>query len=229
MTSGHGEQGGTQGPPPHGPPPWQPPGPPQYGPPQPPPFAQPPYGQPPYGQPPYGYGPAPSGPRQPPPEPKERPVQVRAGLGAYIAYVVFTVVGSVVAALNWDTYRSAIFAQNPALEEQDPEAARITEALLADFEIAFVVASVFFAGLYLLFVWFAWRGHSWARVVLWVLGGLVLVFGLGGLAAGSSPLPMLTALGVFSYLAVLVGVVLLATKPAHEWFRSEKLRRAMMR
>ena len=34
--------------------------------------------------------------------------------------------------------------------------------------------------LHALFIWFAWRGRNWARIVLWVLGGLAVLAGFGG-------------------------------------------------
>ena len=49
--------------------------------------------------------------------------------------------------------------------------------------IGIVIGFVFIA-VYGLFVWFAWQGHNWARIVLWVLAGLGIVCGLVGLAVG---------------------------------------------
>jgi hypothetical protein len=165
----------------------------------------------------------------PPPEPKERPLTVRAGLGAFMVSIVLSVASSLFAWANWDDFVDQVLADQTmrdqlAVDGLDPE------AFVDTFMTAFIVVGLFFTGLYLLFVWFAWRGYNWARIVLWVLGGLGIVsglFGLGGAAAGSSPFPSLTALSIFSFLAVLVGVVLLAMKPSNEWFAYEKWRRAM--
>jgi hypothetical protein len=79
----------------------------------------------------------------------------------------------------------------------------------------------------LLFIWFAWTGRNWARIVLWVFAGLGLAFGLPGLLGQTSPLPALTALSVFQLLALAVGSVLLATKASSDWYRYEKWRRAV--
>src|SRR4051812_28069423 len=113
MTSG--QEGGQ---PPYGQPPQ---GPPPYGAP---PQGQPPQGQPPYGPPPYGYPPyggpgpgyqpapmAPSGGGAEAPRPVERPVTVRAGLGAFIAALVLSAVGSIVTVANWDRFVSYVQAQ----------------------------------------------------------------------------------------------------------------------
>jgi hypothetical protein len=223
MTSGQGPQypQDPQGQPPQ----WQQPGPPHGQP------GPPPYGQPgPYGPPPYGYAPMPSpGYGQPPPEPKERPLPVRAGLGAFVVSIVLSVAGSVFALANWDEYVARSIAEQP--EFQDPqfqETGVDPAALVEGLSTLFFVVSLVFAALYLLFVWFAWRGYNWARIVLFVLGGLGIASGLVSLAGiGSSPFPSLTALSVFSFLAVLVGVVLMARRPSSEWYASEKWRRSV--
>src|SRR5918997_792312 len=101
MTSGQGQQGQ--------PPQWQQPGPPP---------GQPPYGPPgPYGQQPYGYGSMPSAYRQPPPERKERPLTVRAGLGAFVASIIMSLAGSAFALANWDEFIDQGLAQAPEFQE----------------------------------------------------------------------------------------------------------------
>jgi hypothetical protein len=190
-----------------------------------PPYGQPsPYGPPPYGQP-YGYAPAPPAAAGRPPQPLERPVAVRAGLGAFIAAVVFSVVGSVVSLLNWDLVLGQALASVPDEQLQD---AGLDAAELAEFGARIGIGvTVVITGAQLLFIWFAWQGRNWARIVLWVVGGLGLAFGLPGLLGGRSPLPFLTALSGFQFLALAVGIVLLALRPANDWYRSEKARRAM--
>jgi hypothetical protein len=223
MTSGHGQHGEPQGPPPQ----WPQPGPPA-GPPAPPPY--PPSG--PYGQQPYGYGPMPSpGYGQPPPEPKERPLPVRAGLGAFVVSIVLNLAGSVFAFANWDRYVAEMLAQQPSFQDPGLQDAGIDPQSFVEGLATFaVVVSLVFAGLYALFVWFAWRGHNWARVVLFVIGGLGIAGGLVNLTGvGSSPFPSLTALSLFSFAAVLAGVVLLSRAPSNEWFASEKWRRSLTR
>ena len=180
-------------------------------------------GQPPYGRPPYGYVPAPSAAAGPPPEPMERPVTVRAGLGAFLATVVFTLVATVVSLLNWNL----LVARAPALESPQLEDAGVNAAELTELILRMSVGvGVVMTLLQLLFIWFAWRGFNWARIVLWVFGSTGLVFGLPGLLAQSSPLPFLDALLIFQLLALAVGIVLLALKPSNDWFRHEKQRRA---
>jgi hypothetical protein len=167
-----------------------------------------------------GYG-------QPPPEPRERPLTVRAGLGAFTASLLLGLGSTVLNVINPpDTLPIAV---DPQFEQEtgiDPDA--FADAAQEGSIFFGVVLSLFFAGLYLLFIWFAWKGHNWARIVLWVLSGLSLVFApftfglLGDLLPASQ-----MALLAFQLAAVLIGVVLLASKPSNEWYAHEKWRRAM--
>jgi hypothetical protein len=152
----------------------------------------------------------------------ERPVTVRAGLGALIGSLVLYAVSQIVTFLNWDLFLAAMQAQASTAGTEDvpfdPEA--FAEAGL---RIGLAVTVVLGAA-YLLFVWFAWKGHNWARIVLWVLSGLFLVVGLAGAVGGAasgiaSPLPYVTALTWFEVLFLAVGIVLLALKPSSDWYR----------
>jgi hypothetical protein len=159
------------------------------------------------------------------PRPVERPVTVRAGLGGFIASIVLSVVSSIVTVANWDRFVSFLQAQ-PGF---DTAGADIDADQLAAVGLRIgIIVSIVFIACYLLFIWFAWRGYNWARIVLWVLGGIGLVFGLVGLSSGSAagPFPFVTALGWFQYLFTAVGVVLLALKPSNDWYRYRKWLRA---
>jgi hypothetical protein len=152
----------------------------------------------------------------------ERPMTVRAGLGAFIASIVLNVVAQVVTLLNWQTIVHWSFANAGIEPGADTDAALQTAEAGARIGI---VAAFVFIGVYGLFVWFSWSGRNWARIVLWVLGGLGIASGLAGLALGS-PLPFLSALGVFQLLFLITAVVLLAMKPSNEWYRFRGWQRA---
>jgi len=210
MTAGQGgprdgEQGGVpgQGGPPAG---WNAP-PPGWGPPP---------------QQPYGYVPAPSPQYGPPPTPLERPVTVRAGLGCVIGSLVLSVISAVVTFLNWDTISAQLLARVNAQLQSNPDsgagAAAAASAVEASAKLV-VVFGLVFAAVYGLFVWFAWSGQNWARIVIWVLAGLGLIGDLMGLAMGGSPLPFLTGLSFFQMLLLAAAIVLLARKPSNDWFR----------
>ena len=89
-----------------------------------------------------------------------------------------------------------------------------------------IVGAVFgllFVALQALFIFFAWKGHNWARIVLFVLGGLAVVSGL--LSLGQPSTGFLSALSVFQLLLLIVGIVLLARRPSSEWYRAMGARR----
>ena len=204
-----------------------------------PPYGQPPYGQPPYGQSPYGqspYGQPPSGPPQYPgygaapsaptgfgaPRPVERPLTVRAGIGAFVASIVFSLVMQAITWANWDTLvdPATAFPRGEGLTDEEAE---VGAAVMGSLGTVSLIVGVVSTAVFAMFVWFAWRGHNWARIVLWILGGLDILFGLMGVLAsgalGVPTLPVVTALGWFEILAGVVGVVLLALAPSSEWYR----------
>jgi hypothetical protein len=152
----------------------------------------------------------------------ERPTTVRAGLGAFIASIVLSVVAQVVTLLNWQKIIDWSFA-NAGVRAGTDRAAALQGAEIGA-KIGIVLALMFIA-VYGLFIWFAWSGRNWARIVLWVLGGLGIASGMVGLAVGS-PLPFLSALSGFQLLFLIVGVVLLALKPSNEWYRYRSWQRA---
>jgi hypothetical protein len=129
----------------------------------------------------------------------------------------------VVTFLNWNVLLADSLAKLRAQGQVSAE----TLKSAADFGLQVGIgAAVLSVALYGLFVWFAWRGRNWARIVLWVLGGLGLIGGLISLAAPTSPVPFLSGLNAFRTLMVLVGVVALALKPSNEWFRYQGWLRA---
>ena len=187
------------------------------------PYGQPQYGQPQYGQQPFpGYGAAPAAPTgYGAPTPVERPVTVRAGIGAFVGSIVLSLVAQVITLLNLDTLTD--LAANQAGGDLSREEAELAAAMGDTFGTLGVVVGVVFTGVFALFVWFAWRGHNWARIVLWILAGLGIVFGIIGTAVGSSfgveTLPVLTFLSWVEMLFDAVAIVLLALAPSNEWFR----------
>jgi hypothetical protein len=213
---------------------------PQYGQP---PYGQPPYGQPPYGQPqqgqpqqgqspygqaPYGYAPAPTAPTgwgPDAPAPMERPVTVRAGIGAFLASLVLSAVATLAMVLNWDEFRDWALSDAGA-ELDDMETAGMDPEAFADLILQLSVAfGVIMLLLSLLFVWFAWKGRNWARIVLWVLGGITLVSAPFA-SASTGPLPFVNALTWFQIALTAVGVVLLALRPSNDWYSFRKWQRA---
>jgi hypothetical protein len=236
MTSGQGGQDPQQGQPPHDQPGWQaPPGQGWQNPPQPQGGQYPPqYPQYPPPQqgwqdpqqgwqqapPPYGYAPAPSAPGGSfPQEAPERPTTVRVGIGAFLATLILGLIASLVQFSDLD----GLVAQTVATAD-DPV---ITEDVVRAGLVVGAVVGLLLVALEALFIWFAWQGRNWARIVLLVLGGLSVLFGLGTLsgAGGGASSGFLDSLSVFSLLLTVVGVVALALRPSSEWYRAMTARR----
>jgi hypothetical protein len=182
-----------------------------YGPPQ---GWNAPPGQPPYGQQYPGYAPT----------SQEPPLTVRAGIGAFVAGIVMSLVIEVVRLLNWDTLFGP--ALNDSLGQLSPEEADLMAGLTDSLDVVTLVIGLVFTAVYAVFVWFAWRGHNWARVVLWILAGLGVAFSFLELASGGTPLPIINALTAFEMLFDAVGITLLALKPSSDWFRLRRWQRA---
>jgi len=213
MTSGQGGQDpqqGWQAPPPQGwqqPPPqgWQAPPPQQQG------------WQAPPAPPQYGYAAAPSAPGHAPREAPPRPDTVRFGVGAFIASLVLGLVGSIVTFASLDTLIDQELARSGVDVSVSDDA---VQAVL----IVSAVLGLLLVALEALFIWFAWNGRNWARIVLFVLGGLGIIGGLSALAQPSTG--FLTALSVCQMLVLIAGVVLLARPQSSEWYRTMGWRRA---
>ena len=191
-------------------------------------WQQPPQGPPAYPGPgqqhPYGYGPAPSAPPGwgPPPAPMERPMTVRIGIGALVATFVLGIIATLVQFSDTDGLVDELQASDPSISE-DVARTALTVG---------IVIGLMLVALQALFIWFAWKGRNWARIVLFVLGGLAVVSGLAGLsgtAGASSANGFLTSLSVFSLILTTVGIVALALKPSSDWYRHEGARRAATR
>jgi hypothetical protein len=223
MTSGQGGQypgpegqhPGPQGQPGQGTPPqgWNAPPPPQG-------WNAPPPPQP-YGQPYPGYAPAPSAPLgQGAPPALERPTTVRAGIGALIASLILSLITTIITFADFES-----IVDQAVAEAND---AAITEDVIRSGIVIGVVFSLIIFALYVLFLWFAWQGRNWARIVLWVLSGLGVISGLFGLAgAGATGQSgFVTALGFFQLILTIAAIVLLALKPSNEWYRYRGWQRA---
>ncbi|MCA0145826.1 hypothetical protein [Blastococcus sp. LR1] len=159
------------------------------------------------------------------PKPVERPVTVRAGLGALLGAYFLGVVASVAMLVRFDDVLAWTADQDmPPLETPGLEldADQLAELLLR----ATIVVGIVVVALQLLFVWFAWRGHNWARITLWVFAGLTLFSAPVGAAGDGGPLPFVTSLGWFETALLVVGVVLLTLSPSNDWYRYRSWQRA---
>ncbi|MGY1856386.1 hypothetical protein [Modestobacter sp. SYSU DS0290] len=191
---GQGQQGGW------GPPPGQG----QQG-------QQPQYGQyGPYGQG-GGYPAAPGGwDSGAPAEQQPRPSTVRFGIGAFLASTLINLISLLISFSDLDEVRRVAAEDSGLTPEQVDAVVNTTIAITLVLILAFLVV-----------IWFAWQGRNWARIVLFVLGGISVLFGLLGAGVG------LSFLGLVQLVLVVAGIVLLASKQSNEWYKSETRRRAL--
>ncbi|MDQ4037388.1 MAG: hypothetical protein M3313_03335 [Actinomycetota bacterium] len=168
--------------------------------------------------PPSGYG---AGGGMPPPPPgwgagqsqqaMTRPSTVKYAMYALLANLVLSLIASVLIFANQDAYL------DEALRDAglDPDSTSTSAIVDSAYTVGAIIGLVFVA-LWAMFLWFAWKGHNWARIVIWVLGGLSL-FGI--FTAFSSPVGTVVVVNVLSLLLTLAAVVLLALKPSNDWYR----------
>jgi hypothetical protein len=145
-------------------------------------------------------------------------VTVRAGLGLFIAEIALGLIGSIY-----------VFSNSQALldrvRSQVQTNAQVSDSALHAALIVGAVIGLIIVAVELLFIWFAWRGRNWARIVLWVVGGLAIVSGLAGLGTNSQFGGFYRTLGIFQLVITIAAVILLSLKPSNEWYRYRKWQR----
>jgi hypothetical protein len=150
----------------------------------------------------------------------ERPDTVRAGIGAFVASLLVGLISSLVTLTDFDGFVDRAVAASAGSPD-------VSEELLRRILVIGIVVGLLFVALQIMFIWFAWNGRNWARVVLWVLGGLSVVIGLAGISGGSNgQTGFTTSMSVFQLLLTAAGIVLLALKPSSEWYRFRGWQRA---
>jgi len=147
-----------------------------------------------------------------PPQPLARPTTVTYALVALVANMALGLVSAILIFANREAYLDQAFID----QGLDPETSQFASDVVdAGYRVGAIVGLVFVA-LWAMFLWFAWKGHNWARIVIWVFGGLSLV---SFFSAVSSPVGIIVMVNVLSLLLTLAAVVLLALKPSNDWYR----------
>ena len=168
-----------------------------------------------------GYGPAPSAPQGAGAPPAlERPGTVRFGLGAVIAGLILSAIGIIYQAINFNSLLDQAAAA--ITEQQRQQVSQFGPSFVRSVLIATLVGSVIFLLLEAMFVWFAWNGRNWARIVLWVVLGLGVAFGIFGVVGSAASPGFLRGLGIFQWLLDVAAVVLLSRPQSNEWYRYRK-------
>ncbi len=197
------------------------------------PYGQDPYGRAPQGQPPpfdprqqgypqQGYpqqGYPQQGAAQPPAAPAGPPPrQVETSFVLWAVVVVLQLVGIALTFAERETLRAAAEEQARAQGggRLDPQA---VDAIVT-FGIVFgIVLAVLFAGAILVSAIFMRRGQNWARIVLAVVGGLLVLFALVSLAGGTAGAVVQSLL---TLVVVIAALVLMFTGPANAWFAARR-------
>jgi hypothetical protein len=146
-----------------------------------------------------------------------RPKEVEISFCLWIANFVLGVVGVIIAYSQISQVRAEtvdrVLAQNPAVDQS--MVGRVTTAA---FVVALVVGLLIVAT-ELVFAFLMRGGRNWARIVLVVLGGLAVLFGLMGVVATAGARSVTGAL----HLLLLIGaIVTMFLPPANAWFRSHR-------
>ncbi|SDF95493.1 hypothetical protein [Klenkia brasiliensis] len=178
------------------------------------------YGQQGYGQQPGGYPAAPNagwGPQGPGGPAPARPSTVTNGVYAFVAATVLGLIGSIVTFLNLDTildnaYRDAGIDPNSV----DASLSGVSNGAATG---AAVFGLILFAA-YCAVIWFAYQGKNWARIVLFVLGGLSLIGGIVGI--GGNGIAILTILNILQLILTAAGIFFLAQKASSQWYAAMK-------
>jgi hypothetical protein len=128
--------------------------------------------------------------------------------------VALGVLNTLLAFLSADSIKDSIRNNDPSLTQNQIDSA---------FAVAIGVTIFFgliFAALYVLLAIQVRKGKNWARIVTWVLAGLGVIGGLFGLLGDGTGLEK--GLGVIILLVDAAIIVLLAMKPANEYFASRR-------
>ncbi len=150
----------------------------------------------------------------PRPQAETRPKEVEISFWLWIGTLVLSVVGTLITYPQIDQIRADVIEQALA---QDPTLDRslIESFMTGAFVVAAVIGLLFFVA-ELVFVFLMRGGRNWARIVLAVLGGLFVLFGLIGLAvspgAGS-------VTGLLQLLLLIGAIVTMFLPAANAWFR----------
>jgi hypothetical protein len=138
-----------------------------------------------------------------------RPKEVEISFGLWIAASVLYVLGLLAAYSQVRTETvDRVLAQNPALDQSMIE--RVATG-------AFVVWLLIGAAAVLTFVFLMRGGRNWARIVLAVIGGISVLLGLLGLAAGAG-----SVAGLLQLLLLIGAIVTMFMPAANAWFRPRR-------
>lgn len=162
----------------------------------------------------YGNAPQYGDPYGAPAAPVAAPPEVVRVVQLMFLRVALGILNTLLAFASADSIKDSIRDNDPNLSPDQVDSA---------FAVAVGVTVFFglvFAVLYVLLAIQVRKGKNWARIVTWVLAGLGVLGGLLGLLGNSTGLEK--GLGVIILLVDAAIIVLLAMKPANEYFAARK-------
>lgn len=154
----------------------------------------------------------------PRPPADNRPKEVDASFWLWISTFALGVLGlplsyQRVQQIRDETIRQAL-AENPGLT-QTPFENTTTAAVGVG-----LVLGLLFIVVQVVFVFLMRGGRNWARIVMAVLGGVALLFGLIGLVVGlPTASGLMTVLGLIQLLLIAGAIVAMFRPAANAWFR----------
>lgn len=159
-----------------------------------------------------GAAPVPSGPVV------SRPKEVEISFGLWVTSVVIGLISSVIFVSQFDSFRG-IMLEEMRRQSPGPSGALDESRLDTIVTVVFVVAlaiMLIITLVQLLFAFFMRKGRNWARIVLAVIGGILVLVGIPSLLGVSGGQLLLT---LVSLLVVLGAIVTMFLPGAHPWFR----------
>lgn len=150
------------------------------------------------------------------PQPANRPKEVDYSFWLWISWFVLGVLGFL---LSYQQIRETTTRQ---MRASDPtiDPATLENVTTAGFTVGLVFALLIIA-VEVVFVFLMRGGRNWARIVMVVLGGIALLFGLIGLLIGlTSASGLMSVVGLLQVLLLAGAIVMMFRPAANAWFRS---------
>lgn len=144
-----------------------------------------------------------------------RPKEVEISFWLWIATLVLGVVGVVITYSRINQIRAEAInrtlTQNPSVDQSMIDSAMTTAFVTGIVVVLLVVAAEF------VFVLLMRGGRNWARIVLAVLGGVGVLFGLIGFATGAW-----SVIGLLQILLLIGAIVTMFLPAANAWFQPHR-------
>lgn len=139
-----------------------------------------------------------------------RPTTVTYAFAALVINIALGLLAAILVFANHDAYIEQ------ALRDTGREPGLASEVDVTSLASNVAVIGLLFVALWVMVLGFAWNGRNWARIVIWILGGLDLIDVFG---AFDSPIVLVVVLDVVNAVLVLAAVILLALTPSNDWYR----------